>query len=668
MNLFDIANIKANQSDINLSHIYEVDEGGFGAENRGIRTYFCSATVSKIKDDIETFEKLTEDKAWPVSQIIQREVDRERIKRIATQYILRDMNLKYFPPVIIAILPRDEESGIAQSFELKSQINDDEREIIYKKSKFSNNSDAFPLFQKAANKSAIAGFYVLDILPDFRYKVLCWDKQKYYAVVIDGQHRLEALKESAKKKIDVNNYLQDIVFIDLSEKAKNKDISPVEAVRRIFIDINYSAVPVTPARKCLMDDKDLASLFVQALVNDDDPNGKRKGKYLLPQLVDWYSENLKHQLPHLTGVLVLYQLMSDVVLNRVNLEKIKDLQSSTKVRKWISRLQGRFLVDEQIKELSEYERVEPLHKSQEKYEKEIEKEKGEVDTEELLLLFEYDYRVLEIAQKVFIEVYCKSIIRFFNELYHYKKAIDLLATKNAFDKKFKLNKLLVRSPKKYTKDDKQFIKETEEYLRNELESTFYILYTVLGQKTMFEIFFKQIEKEIGNDISENAVDRAALKFLTQFNKILKIIGSYSGKYKLFGDKKHNNSIPVPIQRKYSIIQYGNQGSNFWEDIIYKDNSIIYNRQGIGALRSILEYIYCFFEINDFGEIEEVVYPEKELFKVNYTKSRIKRRLEYEQNVENAEINETVANSIMEAKREFMNEYFKDAILDWKKEK
>lgn len=666
MDFNKLSKLNVNKNDINVSHLYEVDEGGFGVENKGIRTYFCSARVATLKDDIETFEKLTSDKSWPVSQIIQRDLDKQRIKKIASQYILRDRNIKYFPPIIIVILPRDNERGIAPNFTLREELTHDERELIFKKSKFSGDQEARDLFLNAPNRSLIDGFYVLDILPSFRYKLLCWNKQKYYAVVIDGQHRLESLKEASNKDVDVNNYMQDVVFVDLSDRVKDENVAPVEAVRRIFIDINYTAVPVTNARKCLMDDKDLASLFVQALVNDDDPNNERNRKFLLPQLVDWHTENLKHQLPHITGVLVLYQIMSDVVLRKKNLISIDDLRNKSKVRSWVSRLQGRFLVDDKIKYLVEYSDIEPLSKAIERYEEDVAKEKDDDDDDNLeSVLFEYDYYILEVAQKVFMEVYCKSIVRFFTELYHYDKAIKLLKNENAFNSEYQLSRILVTNSKKFNGNQGDIYEKVESKLKNELEPKFYLLFTVLGQKTLFEIFFRKIDASIGNDVSENAVDEVATQFLSVYNNILKIVENSPNAYALFGDKGHSDSIPTKIQKDYGIVNYGIQASSFWQDIIYKDSSIIYNSQGIQSLQGVLNYIENFFDLNDFLYTDNLKYPSIDDFrKISHASRRISIRLKKEMNLINDSLNETTTNNILDAKREFLNQYLVEALKIW----
>jgi hypothetical protein len=89
-----------------LSNVYKVIKGGFDID--GVETYLGSANVSMLKDDIEVFEKLTEDKSWPVSTIIQREVDERRVNEIANDFILRDSrNVKYFPPIVVALIPRN---------------------------------------------------------------------------------------------------------------------------------------------------------------------------------------------------------------------------------------------------------------------------------------------------------------------------------------------------------------------------------------------------------------------------------------------------------------------------------------------------------------------------------------------------------------------------------
>lgn len=655
MSLSKLSNIKSNKEELNLSNVYNIYKGVSGFADIGVRTYFASATVGRLKQDLETFEKLTKDKSWPVSQIIQRELDRERIRRITTQYLLKEGNIKYFPPIIVAIIPRNENFGISDDYTYK-EINNDERYRVYKNSDFGNDENAEEIFNNANSLSSVDGFYVLKINEAIDFGILAWDKSKHYAVVIDGQHRLESLKLGADKDNDYNNYKQDVLFIDVSEIIKKKKLTPVESVRRIFIDINYTAVPVNQVRKCLMDDKDLASLFVQALVNDDDPNDNRNGLYLIPQVVDWHSENLKHQLPHITGVLVLYQLMADVVLNKSNIISLSDSMKKSKVKRWVNRLNSLLDVDGRISKERDFSDIVSLKKSFKEYQEEevmqnIDKDENE-DSD--LSIFNYDYRILDVARQSFEEYYCEPIVYFFQNFQPYKKIISILEDSGAFNKKMILSSLLVTNPSKYEDTHKQSISELKKVLEEKLEDNYYIILTVLGQKTIFEIFFKKLENSIQGDVDKEKILRNSKKIVSDLNQVFKLFEQNTG-YSIFG-KKHANSIPPDIRDYFKITKFGILGSNFWEEVIYRNNSIIYNSQGVKALKAVILFIIEYITAKNEGEDTSNLKIKFEKFQEN----KIIKRREDDGSSDNVAINEMA--SILNAKTTFLKKYI-DEIMN-----
>lgn len=649
------------RSDTNLSmsKVYEVKKCGFGfTDNDGLVSYITSHRIENLIDDLVTFEKLTSDKQWPVSQIIQREIDLQRVKNIANQYITKPDFIKYFPPITVVILPIDDATKhIAKNFNNTVEKNIDEsyRRIITEKWAPIVGGDYAQLhqhIQNSDNESNVLGLYELIIDKAFCYTLLSWDNSKYSAVVIDGQHRLEALKVAIQKDNKYKNFMQDVVFIDISKRVEATGQTPVELVRKIFIDINSNAEEVSSARKYVMDDKDLASLFVQTLANDDDPNNNRQGKFILPQLIDWHAENLKHELPHITGVMVLYQLMSDYVLNSCNLISIDDMRHAKKVQKWVDYLNSNFKVDYQITTLTKYNGVKKLQASLNEFNDEIlssNNDEGDGNLESYL--FQYDYHVLRIAQDYFEKNYSKAIVMFFKELKPYKVVIDLLNSKDVFNQDNKYYKLVVTHPKKIMGDDKNLISDLKTFLKNETDEKFYLPLTVLGQKALFSIFFSHIMQDLQAGVSEEKAVHSALTIINRFNTIFEIFSF--GNISLF-EKDRKPFIKQDILDKYRISMYGKQASYFWEDIVYKDTSIIYNSQGISSLRQTIEYFFKAIEtLENGGKLSEIT------FEPNYVKSRIKRRIENEHQKATVEA-DTASNDILKAKKEFIDDFIVNA--------
>jgi len=645
-----------------LSNIYEIRKGGFGQINEGLDSYICSTTIGNLVDDIETFEKLTFDKSWPVSQIIQREIDQDRIKDIANHYILPKRNVKYFPPLIVVILPKDSlNSSIADAYKENTEDILNDNDLIKINEKWSVNN-AIELLRKAINESQVEDLYILNVVPKLQYRLLAWDKQKYYCVVIDGQHRLESLKYSIKKDPSTASYRQDIVFIDVSSKAIKSGLTPVQAVRTIFIDINNNASPVTQARKYVMDDKDLASLFVQSLVNDDPIAGSEKGKYIEPQLIDWHADNLKHELPHLTGILSLYQLMSDAVI-KTNLVSIKDLQNPRKVNRWINRLNTRFEIDEKIRTLNEYSRISTLEDSYKKF-KESSGDPDDEEERDELYPFEYDYNILKIAQRTFFECYCLSIVKYFYNLKPYSLLINSLKSKSIFNPNHVLNRAVIKSNKKMASQEKKLFNDLKKDLIEKMDVEYYLVFTVLGQKTLFELYFKEIDRKISGQIKEDKVLEITNNFLEEYNKLFDIL-SYSKGYKIFGKQPiKDRIIQSSFIQKYLPSDYGYHTTLFWEDIIYLNGStIIYTSQGINSMKAIIEYMTELIRINNGKSLNDLIVPNK--FEIPQVKSRIKRALVKQHSLSDNVAEET-AEKIIKIKKEFLDNYLIDSYKEYRK--
>ncbi|WP_026977600.1 DNA sulfur modification protein DndB [Flavobacterium tegetincola] len=600
-----------------FSNIYKVIKGGFDFE--GVETYLGSAYVSQLCNDIEVFEKLTEDKSWPVSSIIQRDVDEKRVKDIAENFILmQSNNVKYFPPIVVAIVPRESSEEISKEFAISADTDNTKKEHIRNIGGY--NEKLNKNFINSKNLSDLKGFYVLDWFQGLGQLPLCWDKEKIYAIVIDGQHRLEALKYAMSKKVLIGKHTQDVVFLDLSKKANKEGRSPVEAIRRIFIDINYNAKPVTNARRTLMDDKDLSSLIVQSLVNDDDPNNNRKEKFLAPQLVDWHSENLKHSFPLLTGVLVLQQLIEDNFLQGSNLASILDLRDAKKVGQFVNTLNSRFLVDNNISTKTKYEGIELLKVSHDKYKELIEKQIDIEDKEDLL--FNMDYNVLNVARDSFEAIYSKSMVKFFNEFHPYSKAITILKDNSIFDCEDKRNRIIVKNPKKWILEEKVLMDNLRAEMVKQLDDKYYLCFTVLGQKAFFRHYYKELLSHLqSNQVSEATVSEFTSLWLKTINLIIEKL---ENTHLFSNDQKF--TINAKILNDNKISEFGLIASSFWQGIIYNEQNIIYNNQGIEAFVGLINYLYKCYPIKKVDD--EIIFPDDSIWtNISYGFSKVKRKIQ-----------------------------------------
>ena len=635
---------------LELSSIFNVTIGGFGM-NSGLSTYMASVKVNDLEKDISFYEQLTKDKSWPVSQIIQREVDKVRVSNISRDYILgKGRMITYFPPIIIALLPKAEDGKINNKVEFSDTVSEDIRTLIYEKSIYRANDKLKNYFLKCENLTVASDLYLLKVSKAFDLNLLCWDKSKYYAIVIDGQHRLNALLKSKSENPIVGEYKQDVVFLDFNEFIKKDETktSPVEVVRRIFIDINTNAKKVDIVRQILMDDKDLSSLIVQSLVEsvNSDGTSKSKEKYFKSELVDWYGRSLKHQLPHLTGVLSMYQIVNDYLIQN-SLNSINDLRSKTKVKKWVKTMNEMFFVDQLTpknvtklsKSLNDY-----LHndKLSDEIEDELEDEFKESE------LFTFDYQVLEYAVKRFNNVFAESFVLIFNKFEPYKKVYSILEKNDGFKKGSNLNSALISSSTKLGASSslRSSIGEIRSDLRTELYENYSLIFTVLFQKVIFYNLIQEITRENSYEFTNEECLVVTNNYIERVNNLIEIIDSKE--CKLFGPK---DGVTIDIEDE-DILDLGTIATSFWDGMIYENGNIIYNTQGIRTLSATLILL---LDYHDNAKSED--YKPSSVGELPYVRSRIKRIIK-KQNNEFSDIEiEEKSQDVINLKDTFLKKYF-----------
>lgn len=678
-NFDKIENAGKLENQISLSNVYSIKVGGFGKNQ--LKTYISSITLNDLEKDIQFYETLSKDKSWPVSQIIQREVDKRRVSSISKDYILgKGRVVKYFPPIIIALLPKGDEDKIELKYTYNNTDSDcDINKLIYEKSNFRNNDGLKPIFLKGNNKSIVDGFYLLEVSKVFDFNVICWDKSKYFAIVIDGQHRLDALIKSKSENPDIGNYVQDVVFVDFSYLVKESDNkhTPVELVRRVFIDINTNAKRVGVVRQILMDDKDLASLFVQSLVDSVNKDGtdKNSSKFLRSQIVDWYGDSLKHNLPHITGILSLYQILSDYLIQH-NISSIDSLRKPKLVDKWVKRMNDCFFVDREISNEAKYENYETLGKSMNRFIKDIDFDLklSDEDLKETSL-FSFDYGVLEVAQNTFENIYSESLVKIFEELLPYKETIQIINFKRGFDPESLLSVALLSSNPKIKANAtlRESLLRIRQDIEEKLNNKYYLIFTVLGQKSLFSIYFKSVFRNVNGDFTnEKCVDLTDL-FITDINELLTICNSGNGnpfgkkdEFLLKFDSLANTKDLDGCEIKESNEEVGDNDyesnedliqdlgaiiTNFWEGIIYENNNIIYNSQGIASLSNMIDFmLVCIKKLKAGKDITD------EPFNIAYMSVRTRRIIQKRFNLEQSEL----ANEVIKRKGIFIKDYLTNA--------
>ncbi|MBP6738730.1 MAG: hypothetical protein KA146_02010 [Leptospiraceae bacterium] len=678
MELSKLTNTTLPESNEILSNIYEMRMGRFGIEKDGLRTFLCSSKVVNLREDLQTFEKLTLANSWPISQTIQREIDPKRIQEIEKNYIQSDVPTKYFPPITVVLLPQEKTTKrIAKQYNpfigdietIKNKMYNRLKDTTYAGKE---NEEIKKLILNSSAITNIDGIYALNVIPLVGYSILCWDRTKIYAIVIDGQHRLESLKKAMDENPEVGNYSQDIVFLDLTsnQKISSLKISPVETVRSIFIDINHTAKQVPRSKKIIMEDRELACLLVQTIV-DDSRNDLEVDRisFIRPELIDWHTSNLKHELPYITSIILLWQLMYDYFLQKNDLDSFEKYRKKNKVKDFVRTLNTKLLVDSKIEKEIKYSnsKIERLKDSLEKYLKNLPKDENDDDES---AIFEFDFRTLDIAIDNFKNIYLNAMVSFFTDLYPYKFVIEFLNANGAFDETQTLRKLILLSPSKREKEkDKNknengiFADLKEKILRETSKN--WLFHTVLGQKSMFSLFNKHLDLKVGGNLTKEKVNSEAREFLDQWNIVFKILNA--NVKSLFS--KEGIDIPKESIKKSKLIHLGVHSSKFWEDIIYAGDILIYNTQGINSLSHILKYIFSFVIRNQNAKsLDEIGILDDEFKEFDNTAIRNKAGIRIvSENLIDEEKKEETISELLKLKHEFLKKYLSDCIIAFNNE-
>ncbi len=256
-----------------------------------IHSNLVVANYSTIKDDIRVFNDLKGYKDLGFELIIQRQYDEVRIEAdIVKNYLNVSSKLHFFPPLTIALIPKEYSSGAplkSKYVPLQPTPNDFGKisrvvgEDYITETHFWQDDKDDTIFKEL--ESRIANEENINDWPS-RNGTLRWDKNYYNAVIIDGQHRYIALKKWIETQYgeNTNNCYIPLNFILLFPKIgcsiTNSDL--VQAAREVFIDINKNAQEVSLTRQILLDDRDLKMCMARESI-------RQYNKLLSAPLYDW---------------------------------------------------------------------------------------------------------------------------------------------------------------------------------------------------------------------------------------------------------------------------------------------------------------------------------------------------------------------------------------------
>lgn len=268
--------------------------------------YFSSVIpLGFARDKFALIEDIPDEERieWSLEELFQREVSWERVKNELVPYLRSENQPQFFNALTIALLPRYGH-GFAARYEEK---------VTYE-------SIADPALDAPLQIGGI------QIQP---YKgsgggagKLRWDVKEIMPVAVDGQHRLAAIKEFGKRVASekLDSSFVPIIFLVPDKRAgfvepplPESAATTVSTLRRIFIDLNKNARPVTRARNILLDDQDIVSVCTRSLVGQRLTDKEEANRIPLP-VVDWISERNKFDTgPFVTTILLLHEIVGRVL-------------------------------------------------------------------------------------------------------------------------------------------------------------------------------------------------------------------------------------------------------------------------------------------------------------------------------------------------------------------
>lgn len=223
-------------------------------------------------------------------EMMQRDVDYERVdEKIIQQYLEKGRErVLFFPPIIVSIILWDNDA-----------VKDAYDEVDYKVVETQEGLEAKIIFDidKFCIELPLTGSdtgYSLNIDDSKYFYNPAWasfkfNKRKIQLVVIDGQHRFEAIRRLAKRDKSIVQSIQlpvCIVFTPAAKVSDNTHESIIKDLREMFVTINNTSKEVSGHFIDLLKDKSLASIAVRSLANTWKQSNREPHRSLLQQL-EW---------------------------------------------------------------------------------------------------------------------------------------------------------------------------------------------------------------------------------------------------------------------------------------------------------------------------------------------------------------------------------------------
>ena len=220
-------------------------------------------------------------------ELIQRDINEERVIEIVDEYLKRKDIVLFFPPLIASVIAHDDNKTVSTYENSTHESINDGKAIASEwgeRFRVSIPTDTRDTGYKYRGENSKPYFANLEIKPD-----------KVHLVVIDGQHRLTALKKlkehdpelCAKMDIPVC-----IIYPPNAVEGNENSETITTAVRELFVRINNEGKRVSGHFITLLKDGDITAITMREICEYAKKHDLKNGASLL-NLIEWNERNDK---------------------------------------------------------------------------------------------------------------------------------------------------------------------------------------------------------------------------------------------------------------------------------------------------------------------------------------------------------------------------------------
>lgn len=305
------------------------------SENISLPYFMAAMPLERAINELKIAEQVppSMENKWSLTELYQREVDRDRVQReIVHGYLADPGKIKFFNALTVVLMPKNDAGVVTDEF---LPLKGPEPPVPWSAS---NAYDKNWSHERAERYHAHGVQYIT-----FGSQArLRWETNSVHAVVVDGQHRLVSLHEyreniraGALKDVEKATRIPVIIvllskLLGLKDNRQTSSSGVRVIARELFTDLNKNAKKVDRARELILDDKSISALCVRELVTtktSTDNNVK------LPlTLVRWQEANNRFDSSYYLNSLIHLEAVVDEILQ---LNHPRDPMESRQVESFI---------------------------------------------------------------------------------------------------------------------------------------------------------------------------------------------------------------------------------------------------------------------------------------------------------------------------------------------